>query len=76
MDCLTDLSCLTSIFDTLNQLAATIDFYGLVFFGDVWSPIGPGVEAQTEWLATTVNDMLIDGPARCAQYAMLETTRA
>ena len=76
MDCFTDTSCLTNVFDAMHQLAATIDFYGLVLFGDVWSPIAPGIEAQTEWLATTVNEMLTDGPARCAQYAMLETTRA
>lgn len=76
MDCLTDTHCLTNIFETLNQLAATIDYIGLILFGEIWSPIGPGVEAQTEWFAGIFNQVLVDEPAGCTQFAMLGTNHA
>ena len=76
MDCLTDTHCLTNIFETLNQLAATLDFFGLLLFGDVWSPIGPGIEARTEWFAGIFNKVLFGDPAGCTQFAMLEIAHA
>ena len=69
MDCLTDTSCLTSLLDTLNQLAATIDFCGLVIFGDVWSPIGPGVESGMDSIAQFFNPSRLGDEASCMQYA-------
>ena len=76
MDCLTDASCLTSLLDTLNQLAATIDFCGLVLFGDVWSPIGPDVEARIEAFAQIFNPAWLGEQASCTQYAKLVSPHA
>ena len=76
MDCLTDTTCMTTILDTLNQLAATIDYYGLVLFGDGWSPIAPVVEVRVETFARIFNDLLFQEPSGCTRYAMLETARA
>ena len=69
MDCLTDPSCLTSLLDTLNHLAAAIDFCGSVLFGDVWSPIGPGVETRMDALAQIFNPVSLEDPSNCTQYA-------
>ena len=71
MDCLTDTSCLISLFDTLNQLASAIDFCGMVLFGDVWSPIGPGVESGMDSLARFFNPLSLEDPSNCTQYAKL-----
>ncbi len=69
MDCLTDTSCLTSLLDTLNTLAAIIDFCGLVLFGDLWSPIGPDVAARMDALAQFFDPVSLDDQSNCIQYA-------
>lgn len=76
MDCLTDTSCLTNLVDSLNQLAAAIDFCGFVLFGDVWSPIGPDVEAGVEGLAQFFNVDSIDEQSNCTRYAKLVNDNA
>lgn len=76
MDCLIDTSCLTSLLDTLNQLTAAVDFCGLVLFGDVWSPIAPGVEAGVKSLAQFFNPIWLGDESSCIQYASLVSTDA
>ncbi len=76
MDCLTDTSCLTSLLDTLNQLAATIDFCGLVLFGDLWTPIGPGLESGVESIAEIFDPLWVDDDSSCMQYAKQVTKHA
>ncbi len=71
MDCLTDSTCIATLFDTLNQLASTIDYYGYVLFGAEWSPVGPGIEAHTEGVVRIVNAVLVQEPAQCQRFAML-----
>ena len=69
MDCLTDTTCLTSLLDTLNHLAVAIDYCGSVLFGDVWSPIGPDVEARMDALVQIFNPVSLEEPSNCTQYA-------
>lgn len=69
MDCLTETSCTSNLLDVLNQLAATIDYCGLVLFGDLWSPIGPDVEAGVEAIADFFNPTWLGDESKCTQYA-------
>ena len=69
MDCLTDTSCLTSLFDTLNNFVAVIDYCGHVLFGDIWSPIGPGVESGTDAVVQFFNGTSPEEQSNCTQHA-------
>lgn len=76
MDCLTTTSCMTSILESLNQMTAAVDYFGLVLFGDGWSPIGPAIGEQAEALARVFGDVLLQRPSGCALYAMQGTAHA
>ena len=76
MDCLTDTSCLASVLEVFNNFAAVIDYCGLVLFGDLWSPIGPGIESGTDAVAHFFHGASFEDQSNCTQHAKLVNKHA